>query len=40
MNNNVIIATCIMELAKNGWDAIVGMYKQSTPEKRKAILKI
>lgn len=26
-NNNVITPTRIMELAKNGWDTIVEMYK-------------
>lgn len=41
MNNNVAITpTNILELAKNGWDAIVEMYKQSTPEQREKILKI
>ena len=41
MNNNVAITpTKILELAKNGWDAIVEMYKQSTPEQREKILRI
>lgn len=41
MNNNVAITpTKILEMAKNGWDAIVEMYKQSTPEQRVKILKI
>lgn len=41
MNNNVAITpTKILEMAKNGWNAIVEMYKQSTPEQREKILKI
>ena len=39
-NNAVITPVKILEMAKNGWDAIVEMYKQSTPEERKKILKI
>lgn len=38
--NNSITPTRILELAKDGWDAIVEMYKQSTPEQRDKILKI
>jgi len=30
----------ILEMAKNGWDAIISLYKNSTPEERKLILKI
>ena len=41
MSDNVAITpTKILEMAKNGWDAIVEMYKQSTPEQREKILKI
>lgn len=41
MSNNVAITpTKILEMAKNGWDAIVEMYKQSAPEQREKILKI
>lgn len=41
MESNVAITpTKILEMAKNGWDAIVEMYKQSTPEQREKILKI
>lgn len=38
--NNSITPTRMLELAKDGWDAIVEMYKQSTPEQRDKILKI
>ena len=27
-------------MIKNGWDAIIEMYKQSSPEERRRILKI
>lgn len=41
MNNNVAITPAkVLEMAKNGWDAIVEMYKQSSPEQRDKILKI
>lgn len=40
MNNVAITPTKVLEMAKNGWDAIVEMYKQSTPEQREKILKI
>lgn len=41
MSYNVAITPAkILEMAKNGWDAIVEMYKQSTPEQREKILKI
>lgn len=41
MSDNVAITpTKILEMAKNGWDAIVEMYKQSTPEQKEKILKI
>lgn len=40
MNNVTITPTKVLEMAKNGWDAIVEMYKQSTPEQREKILKI
>ena len=40
MNSNAITTTKVLEMAKNGWDAIVEMYKQSTPEQREKILKI
>jgi len=40
MNNVAITPTKVLEMAKNSWDAIVEMYKQSTPEQREKILKI
>ena len=40
VNSNAITTTKVLEMAKNGWDAIVEMYKQSTPEQREKILKI
>lgn len=41
MSSNVAITPAnILEMAKNGWDAIVELYKQSTPEQREKILKI
>lgn len=40
MSNAVITPTKILDMAKNGWDAIIEMYKQSTPEQREKILKI
>lgn len=30
----------IMEMAKEGWDAIIELYKESSPELRSQILKI
>lgn len=39
MNNNVISPEKIIEMAKNGWGAIVEMYKNSTPEQREKIIK-
>ena len=39
MNNNVISSEKIIEIAKNGWGAIVEMYKNSTPEQREKIIK-
>ncbi len=40
MNNNIITPDRILEMAKNGWESIVEMYKSSNPEQRKAILKV
>lgn len=40
MNNNVVTAEKILDLAKNGWDSIVEMYKHSDKEQRDKILKI
>ena len=39
-NNTAITPARILDMAKEGWDAIVEMYKQSTPEQRDKILKI
>lgn len=39
MNNNVISPEKIIEIAKDGWEAIVEMYKNSTPEQREKIIK-
>lgn len=39
MNNNVISSEKIIEMAKNGWGAIVEIYKNSTPEQREKIIK-
>lgn len=39
MNNNVISPEKIIEIAKDGWGAIVEMYKNSTPEQREKIIK-
>lgn len=39
MNNNVISSEKIIEIAKNGWGAIVEMYKNSTPEQSEKIIK-
>ncbi len=30
----------IFEMAKKGWDTIITLYKESSPEERKMILKI
>lgn len=35
-----ITSTSILEMAKQGWNAIIELYKQSTPEQREKILKI
>lgn len=35
-----ITSTSILEMAKQGWNAIIEPYKQSTPEQREKILKI
>lgn len=35
-----ITSTSIFEMAKQGWNAIIELYKQSTPEQREKILKI
>lgn len=35
-----ITSTSIIEMAKQGWNAIIELYKQSTPEQREKILKI
>lgn len=40
MDELVITPQKIMDLAKEGWDAIIKIYKESTPEQRMAILKI
>lgn len=40
MNNNVISPEKIIEIAKDGWGAIVEMYKNSTPEQREKIIKV
>lgn len=40
MDNQVITQTKIIEMAKNGWDIIIDLYKNSTPEQREKILKI
>lgn len=39
-NNAAITPSRILDMAKDGWDAIVELYKQSTPEQREKILKI
>lgn len=36
---NEITAVKLLELAKNGWDAIVEMYKNSDKEQRDKIIK-
>ena len=38
--NNSITPTRILELAEDGWDAIVELYTRSSPEQRDRILKI
>ena len=38
MDELVITPQKIMDLAKEGWDAIIKIYKESTPEQRMAIL--
>ncbi|MDM8242814.1 hypothetical protein QUW47_13215 [Phocaeicola barnesiae] len=39
MNNGIITSEKILEMAKNGWEAIIEMYKNSTPEQREKIIK-
>lgn len=39
MNNEIITSDKILEMAKNGWDAISEMYRNSTPEQREKIIK-
>lgn len=39
MNNNLITPEKIIEVAKKGWEAVVEMYKNSTPEQREIIIK-
>ena len=39
MNNGIITSEKILEMAKNGWEAIIEMYKNSTPEHREKIIK-
>lgn len=38
--NMPITAPNLMELAKNGWNAIIELYKNSSKEEREKILKI
>lgn len=38
--NMPITALNLMELAKNGWDKVIELYKNSSPEERNKILKI
>lgn len=41
MSSNVVITPAdILDMAKNGWGAIVELYKQSASEQREKILKI
>ena len=35
-----ITTASILEMVKQGWNAIIELYKQSTPEQREKILKI
>ena len=39
-NNEIITSARILDMAKNGWDAIIEMYKNSDREQRNKILKI
>ena len=39
MNNGIITSEKILEMAKNGWEVIIEMYKNSTPEQREKIIK-
>lgn len=40
MNSMITTPSAIIELAKKSWDAVIDLYKNSTPEVKEKIIKI